>query len=33
MEKFNTLKASKPENGAVEIEDAMEFDAEVVAEQ
>ena len=32
MEKFNALKASKPENTAVEMEDAMEFDAEVVAE-
>ncbi len=32
MEKFNMLKASKPENEALEIEDAMEFDAEVVAE-
>jgi hypothetical protein len=32
LEKFNALKASKPENVAVEMEDAMEFDAEVVAE-
>jgi hypothetical protein len=32
IEKFNALKASKPENGAVEKEDTMEFDAEVVAE-
>ena len=32
MEKFNALKASKPENDAVVLEDAMEFDAEVVAE-
>ena len=32
LEKFNALKASKPENSAVETEDAMEFDAEVVAE-
>jgi hypothetical protein len=32
MEKFNALKASKPENDAVEMEDSMEFDAEVVAE-
>ena len=31
MEKFNALKASKPEN-AVEAEDTMEFDAEVVAD-
>ena len=31
MEKFNALKASKPENTA-EVEDSMEFDAEVVAE-
>jgi hypothetical protein len=32
MEKFNALKASKPENDAVQMEDSMEFDAEVVAE-
>jgi len=32
MEKFNALKASKPENEAVALEDEMEFDAEVVAE-
>ena len=32
MEKFNTLKASKPENDVVEIEDTMEFDAAIVAE-
>lgn len=32
MEKFNALKASKPEYDTAEIEDSMEFDAEVVAE-
>ena len=32
IENFNALKASKPDNNAVEIEDTMEFDAEVVAE-
>jgi hypothetical protein len=32
MEKFNALKVSKPENVAVEMEDTMEFDVEVVAE-
>ena len=32
MEKFNALKASKPENTVAEIEDTMEFDAEVIAE-
>lgn len=32
IEKFNALKASKPEIVSEEIEDTMEFDAEVVAE-
>jgi len=32
IEKFNAIKASKPENTVEEIEDTMEFDAEVVAE-
>ena len=32
LEKFNALKASKLENTAVETEDVMEFDSEVVAE-
>ena len=32
LEKFNALKASKTENTAAEMEDVMEFDAEVVAE-
>jgi hypothetical protein len=32
IEKFNAIKASKPENTTEEIEDTMEFDAEVVAE-
>jgi hypothetical protein len=32
IEKFNALKASKPENDALAMEDTMEFDAELVAE-
>lgn len=32
IEKFNALKASKPESAVAEMEDAMEFDVEVVAE-
>jgi hypothetical protein len=32
IEKFNVLKASKPEKETTVIEDSMEFDAEIVAE-